>query len=408
MFKDFIPSTDATVVTRILDAGGTIIGKTQCEKLCYSGGSHTSYPHPVRNPHNPLHHTGGSSSGSGAAVAAGSCDIAIGGDQGGSVRLPSSWSGCVGFKQTYGLVPYTGAGSLDPHFDHLGPMARTVKDIVETLKVIAGKDGYDLRQLNAPNHNDSEFCASLDEAMKKKDVKDINIGLVKQGFNDCEKETEENVKNAVDKLKAKKVIEVDLPIHDSGVAIWCAIGMSGQFLTMYLNGGLSPLPRGKCDIGATQIFTDSLQDGLMQYSPTNIMNIIAGEWMIKEYGATYYAKGTELSRIFKKEVEKVMIENDLDVLIYPTIKYTAPQLPTDIDKLSPKECIEHALSMVANTMPSSLTGHPTLSIPVEYHENNGLPIGMSIVAKDFQDATCIHVANVYEKIRGPLKNLQSK
>ena len=92
MFADYIPSTDATIVTRILEAGGTIIGKTQCEKLCYSGGSHTSYPHPVRNPHNPLHHAAGSSSGSGAAVASGSCDVAIGGDQGLFINYPIHYS----------------------------------------------------------------------------------------------------------------------------------------------------------------------------------------------------------------------------------------------------------------------------------------------------------------------------
>lgn len=92
--------------------GGTIVGKTQCEKLSYSGGSHTSYPHRVLNPHNPLHHAGGSSSGSACAVVEGSCDVALGGDQGGSIRIPASWSGCIGFKPSWGLVPYTGAASL--------------------------------------------------------------------------------------------------------------------------------------------------------------------------------------------------------------------------------------------------------------------------------------------------------
>ena len=112
MFRDLVPGADATVVRRILSAGGTIVGKTQCEKLCYSGGSHTSFPHPVRNPHDPQRHAGGSSSGSACAVAYGSCDVAIGGDQGGSIRLPSTWSGRVGFKPSWGLVPYTGAASM--------------------------------------------------------------------------------------------------------------------------------------------------------------------------------------------------------------------------------------------------------------------------------------------------------
>eukprot|EP01084_Bolivina_argentea_P048563 89461_1 len=405
IFQNYIPSTDATIVTRILQAGGTIIGKTQCEKLCYSGGSHTSFPHSVKNPHNPLHHAGGSSSGSGAAVACGSCDIAIGGDQGGSIRLPACWCGCVGFKQTYGLVPYTGAASLDAHFDHLGPMAKTVHDVVETLKVISGKDGYDYRQLNAPEHGDKKFISSLEHAMTFKDISGIKIGLVKQAFSGCEQQTEDNVRNAVNLLKGNKVIEVDVPLHDDAVAIWLAIGMSGQMLTMYLNGGISSLPRGAYDVGVSEKYVEGIENGQMQYSPINIINVIAGEWMIKQYGAGYFAKGTELSRILKNEYERVMDENDLDVLIYPTIKFTAMKMPENVNNCSVNECVEHAFANVANTMPSSITGHPTLSIPVEYNKENGLPIGMSIVAKNYQDAKCIHVANVYEKLRGPLKTL---
>eukprot|EP01083_Nonionella_stella_P136551 415561_1 len=404
LFKDYTPIMDASLVTRILEAGGTIIGKTQCENLCYSGGSHTSYPHPVQNPHNPLHHSGGSSSGSGCAVAAGSCDIAIGGDQGGSIRLPSSWSGCVGLKPTWGLVPYTGAAALMPFFDHLGPMAKTVDHVVETLKVIGGKDGFDLRQLNAPAHGDKQFISSLDEAMKRPDVKDIKIGVLKQGFMDCEWETEENVRNAVNLLNAKQVIEVDVPMHNDAVPIWQAIAISGQHLTMYLNGGLAPLCKGKVDPGLSEAYMDGMREGNMS-SPTNIANIIAGEWMLKEYGASYNAKGTELSRVLKNAYEKVMDENDLDVLVFPTIKFTAAELPNDVSNLGVDECIEHAFKNVANTMPCNITGFPTLSIPVEPNQRNGLPVGMSIAAKNYDDAKCIHVANVYERVRGPLKDL---
>eukprot|EP00483_Globobulimina_turgida_P007507 UN07521 len=183
--------------------------------------------------------------------------------------------------------------------------------------------------------------------------------------------------------------------------------MSGQFLTMYLNGGVAPLPRGKCDINAIEMYVDGLQNGLMQYSAINITNIVAGEWMFQEYGAGYYAKGTELSRILKNEYEKVMDDNDLDVLIYPTIKWTAPPLPKDVVNMNVNECVEHAFANVANTMPSNVTGHPTITIPVEYNKINGLPIGMSIVAKNYQDAKCVHVANVYRKMKGPLQKLQS-
>src|SRR6266436_1770796 len=106
--EGYVPDVDATIVTRILDAGGTILGKVHCEYFCFSGGSHTSSAGPVHNPRKMGHSAGGSSSGSAAVVAAGEVEMAIGGDQGGSIRIPSAYCGVYGLKPTHGLVPYTG------------------------------------------------------------------------------------------------------------------------------------------------------------------------------------------------------------------------------------------------------------------------------------------------------------
>jgi amidase len=141
ILEGYTPDVDATVVTRVLEAGGEIIGKAVCEHLCLSAGSHTADTGPVRNPHNLEHSSGGSSSGSAVLVATGEADMAIGGDQSGSIRLPSSWCGVVGFKPTFGLVPYTGAFPIEQTLDHLGPIARTVSDAALLLHVIAGPDG---------------------------------------------------------------------------------------------------------------------------------------------------------------------------------------------------------------------------------------------------------------------------
>ena len=134
------------MVSRILAAGATITGKAVCEDLCFSGGSHTSRSGPVRNPWDTTRAAGGSSSGSAALVAAGVVDLATGGDQGGSVRIPSAYSGTVGHKPTFGLVPYTGAFPIEQTIDHLGPITRTVADAALMLDVIAGPDGFDPRQ----------------------------------------------------------------------------------------------------------------------------------------------------------------------------------------------------------------------------------------------------------------------
>ena len=146
VLEGYVPEIDATIVTRILEAGGTILGKAVCENLCLSGGSHTSATGPVRNPYDPARTAGGSSSGSAALVAAGEVDLAIGGDQGGSIRIPSGWCGICGLKPTYGLVPYTGIFPLELTLDHTGPMARTVAEVALLLAVIAGPDGLDPRQ----------------------------------------------------------------------------------------------------------------------------------------------------------------------------------------------------------------------------------------------------------------------
>src|SRR3989454_52076 len=147
--EGYVPDVDATIVTRMLDAGGTIVGKAHCEYFCFSGGSHTCAAGPVHNPRKPGYSAGGSSSGSAALVAAGEVDMAIGGDQGGSIRIPASYCGIYGMKPTHGLVPYTGIMPIELTLDHAGPMTATVADNALLLEVLAGADGLDPRQVRA-------------------------------------------------------------------------------------------------------------------------------------------------------------------------------------------------------------------------------------------------------------------
>src|SRR5918994_4415276 len=144
--EGYVPDVDATIVTRILDAGGTILGKAVCEYFCFSGGSHTSATGPVHNPRRRGYSAGGSSSGSAALLAAGEVELAIGGDQGGSIRMPAAYCGIYGMKPTHGLVPYTGVMPIELTIDHTGPMTATVEDNALLLEVLAGPDGLDPRQ----------------------------------------------------------------------------------------------------------------------------------------------------------------------------------------------------------------------------------------------------------------------
>ena len=164
------------MATRVLDAGGRIVGKAHCEYFCFSGSSHTNAAGPVRNPRNPAHSSGGSSSGAAALVGAGEADMAIGTDQGGSVRIPAAYSGIYGMKPTHGLIPYTGIMPIEMTLDHAGIMTANVADNALLLDAIAGSDGLDPRQQGLPAAR-SAYCDALGRQLAG-----LRIGIVPESF----------------------------------------------------------------------------------------------------------------------------------------------------------------------------------------------------------------------------------
>ena len=228
--EGFVPSRDATVVTRLLAAGATITGKAVCEDLCFSGGSHTSRTGPVRNPWDLTRSAGGSSSGSAALVAAGAVDVALGGDQGGSVRIPSAYCGTVGHKPTHGLVPYTGAFPIELTLDHLGPITRTVADAGLVLGVLAGADGLDPRQ--PPDVTGGDYSAALVGP-----VEGLRIGVVGEGFgipDVSQPGVDEAVRAAIEQLRAAGCIvaDVSVPWHRDAMHVWNVIATEGATVQM--------------------------------------------------------------------------------------------------------------------------------------------------------------------------------
>jgi amidase len=232
--EGYIPNIDATVVTRLLDAGAVIKGKAHCECFCLSGGSHTGALGHVHNPHKRGYSAGGSSSGSGALVAAGEVDLAIGGDQGGSIRMPASFCGVYGMKPTHGLVPYTGVMPIESTIDHTGPITATVADNALMLEVLAGADGLDPRQY-APKIGDYSAAA-------KRGAKGLKIGVVKEGFGhaNSEKDVDASVREAAKRFTSlgAKVDEVSIPEHLIAPAIWTPIALEGLQAQMMLGNGM--------------------------------------------------------------------------------------------------------------------------------------------------------------------------
>ncbi|WP_268906040.1 amidase family protein, partial [Dictyobacter formicarum] len=213
VLEGYVPECDATIVTRILDAGGEIAGKAVCENLSFCGSSFSAATGPVLNPHNPAYAAGGSSSGSAALVAAGACDMAIGGDQGGSITIPGSWCGVYGLKPTYGLIPYTGVFPVELTLDHIGPLAATTADMALLLEVIAGEDGLDPRQCGI---KPERYTSALHS-----DTHGILIGVVNEGFGWpelYEKDVDEMVTLAAQRFSESgaQVNSISIPLHRYG------------------------------------------------------------------------------------------------------------------------------------------------------------------------------------------------
>ena len=384
--EGYVPDVDATIVTRILDAGGTIAGKVHCEYFCFSGGSHTSAAGPVQNPRRPGYSAGGSSSGSAAVVAAGEVDMAIGGDQGGSIRIPAAYCGIYGLKPTHGLVPYTGIFPIETTLDHTGPMTATIADNALLLEVLAGPDGLDPRQIGVRT-------APYTEAVTG-DARGLRIAVVREGFG------HPNSEGDVDALVRKgaaalaelgaTVDEVSIPLHLAGAAIWTPIAVEGATWQMLNGNGFGFNWKG--------LYVTSLVDAHAawrqradEFSDTLKTTALFGQYALNKYRGHYYAKCQNLARTLRAAYDAVLQDHDL--LLMPTLPLKATPIPAPG---APRmEVIQRAFEMLPNTAPFDVTGHPAMSVPCGV--GDGLPAGMMLVAKHFDEASIYRAASAFEK-----------
>lgn len=386
--ENFVPDEDATVVTRILDAGGRIVGKTSCENMCFSGSSWTNDVAPTLNPYDTERTTGGSSGGSAAVVQQGEADMALGGDQGGSIRIPASWCGIVGLKPTWGLVPYTGAVSIEVTCDHLGPMARTVQDCALLLEAIAGYDnGLDPRQprdLQVPQYT----------KLLTGDLRGQKVGLLAQGFDGCDEEVNAVVMETAHKLVGAGAVveEVSVPFHKDGNAIWGPICLLGAYKCMIRGNGFGYHYKGHYSEAVLTKLQDGYRSKGRNTSDPLKLTCFMGGYIDKNYGNKFYAKAQNVLPVLTQAYDDAL--DRYDVLVMPTLPYKAPRLPKA--DMSITDRVDNALGMVKNTGQFDVTGHPALSINAGWVE--GLPIGLMIVGKHFQEVKVLNVAYAVEKI----------
>ncbi|MBQ76807.1 MAG: Asp-tRNA(Asn)/Glu-tRNA(Gln) amidotransferase GatCAB subunit A [Gammaproteobacteria bacterium] len=386
--EGYVPEVDATLVERILDAGGEIAGKSSCEFFCLSGGSHTNSTGPTHNPYRHGFSAGGSSSGSAALVSSGSVDMAVGGDQGGSIRIPASFCGVYGMKPTYGLVPYTGVMPLEVTVDHVGPMTNNIADNALLLEVIAGPDGYDPRQ----NYIETQdYTRALNE-----DVKGIKIGVVTEGFGhaNSEDDVDDCVRAAAAHFQSlgARVEEVSIPTHLDAQPVAMPILTYGVLQTMLAGDGFGG---GRSDLYVTSLmhFHRGWRARINEFSDNAKLFALSGSYVTRRYGMYHYGKSVNISRRLRAAYDAVLDEYDL--LLMPTLPIKATPLPGP--DASREEKIGRAMEMFANTVPFDITHHPSMSIPCGLRD--GLPIGLMMIAKHFDEPSIYRAAHAFEQSR---------
>lgn len=386
--EGFIPDVDAAVVTRVLAAGGRVVGKHMMN------GFMGDYGKPL-NPHDPTRTTGGSSSGSGAALAAGEVDVSFGGDQGGSIRLPAAYCGVVGLKPTFGLVSHFACGfGAEQSVDHVGPMARTVQDVAAALQAVAGYDDNDPRQRrNIPDGIDA--LSDLDGG-----VKGLRIGILEEGFAEpIESGVAEGVMTAVSTLEklGAVVSRISVPQHAQ---------MDSVYAALVFEGARAIFDVGFFGVGAKAYYPASVitaidrmwrQHADMMQPRTKLNHLIA-ELSRRNYHGGAYAKAHNVRPSYVAAFDRALAK--VDVLAMPTVRDIAPrvdEVPSD-----PLAAIEANLRrnwmlmpIAYNTKPTNYTGHPALAVPCGKVE--GMPISLQLIGNFLADPLLLRVAYAYQR-----------
>lgn len=409
--KGYIPDTDATVVTRLLEAGAEIVGKAVCENMCHSATSHSAATGPVENPFAKGYSSGGSSSGSGVLVALGEVDMSIGADQGGSVRIPACNCGIVGLKPTFGLIPYTACGSNEPTNDHLGPMTRTVLENALLLQAVAGTDNIDDRGFAAPTPaNIPKYWSILSGVEDPKKLSGLKIGIITEslGGSVLDPRVKATFLRAAESFKqlGATVSEVSVPLHKKGSSIWTGISKVGGFLAK------SSGPFGRR--GHQMVDLHGMMWPLKQENWDNAYVSSKNIYLNGAYAAKAFpqllGKATNLSRMLRDAYDAVLEE--YDVLITPTLPYIATSHCAP--GAGPLGQIAKQVGLTSNTCQFNQTGHPALTMPVGMLEiqegplkGSGakLPVGLQIVGKWWAEETVYKVAYAWELANPDWKGL---
>lgn len=381
MLEDFIPPYNATVVDRLLKNNVVILGKNNMDEFAMGGSSQTSYFGGVNNPYDFSCVTGGSSGGSAAAVSAGLCPVSLGSDTGGSIRQPASFCGVTGLKPTYGAVSRYGLIAFASSLDQIGPIAHSAEDCGLVLSAIAGRDSNDSTSQRIEN---SDYCAKIGMSLKG-----LTIGLPKEFFDDG---VDDEVKTAV--LAAAKKYEemgctikqVSLPSLKFAVAAYYLISSAEAASNLSRYDGIKFGYRS--DNGETyeEIIKNTRAEAFGDEVKRRIM---LGNYALSSgYYDAYYNKAVKIKARLKDEYNEIFKVCDCILTpTAPTAAYKIGQQENDPVKMYTSDIC---------TVTVNIAGLPAISTTCGYN-GAGMPIGMSIVGRAFDEATIISVADAFEK-----------
>ncbi len=383
LLEKYVPPYDATAVIRLEQAGGVILGKANCDEFAMGSSNENSAYGPVRNPVALDRVPGGSSGGSAASVAQGTSVVSLGSDTGGSIRQPASFCGVVGVTPTYGRVSRYGLVAFASSLDHIGPFARNVRDAATLLGAIAGHDGNDATSATAPV---PDFAALLDG-----NVKGMKIGLPKEYFKGLASETGDLIAKGVDVLRKLgcEVREVTLPATDYAIACYYIICTAEASSNLARYDGVRYTTRSESSPTLIDMYRNTRGEGFGAECKRRIM---LGTYVLSAgYYDAYYLKAQKVRALIARDFARAFTE--VDAIIAPVSPFPAFRLG---EKLN--DPMEMYLSDIY-TITGDLAGIPCMSVPCG-NTAAGLPVGMQILTKHFDETGMFRLAEAFEKVGG--------
>jgi aspartyl-tRNA(Asn)/glutamyl-tRNA(Gln) amidotransferase subunit A len=384
ILENCIPPYDCTAVARLEAAGAVVLGKTNCDEFAMGSSTENSAYGPVRNPRDKTRVPGGSSGGSAAAVAAGLAVAALGSDTGGSIRQPASFCGVVGLMPTYGRVSRYGLIAFASSLDHIGPLARSVKDAAILLGIIAGRDPLDSTSADVPV---PDYASEIG-----KPVRGMRIGVPKEYFPEgMDAEVRTAVEDAIQLLATKagcEVVPISLPHTPYAIPTYYLVATAEASSNLARYDGVRYGHRSRESSTLSEMYRRSRDEG---FGPEVKRRIMLGTYALSAgYYDAYYLKAQKVRTLLTRDFEEAFAK--VDAIITPTS-------PTPAFKLGEK--VDDPLSMYLAdifTVTADLVGVPGISIPCG-NSREGLPIGMQIMARHFDEPALFRLGHAYEHAR---------